>query len=114
VWVIQSLGRERANIREFGEANQKNLNANLKATWFSEALFPSVEAVNAIGLALVVFFGGSTVLNGSIEVGVLVAFALYLQRFSSRWSALRGTSARSRKRRCRPPGYSRYWTSSLR
>ena len=81
VRVIQSLNREKANIREFGEANRKNLDANLKAARFSEALFPSVEAVNAIGLALVVFFGGSMVLSGSIEVGVLVAFALYLQRF---------------------------------
>ena len=36
----------------------------------------------AIGLALVVFFGGLMVLDGTIaEVGVLLAFALYIQRF---------------------------------
>ena len=81
VRVIQSLNREKSNIAGFEEANSNNLDANLSATRYSVALWPSVEAVNAIGLALVVFFGGSMVLNGRLEVGVLVAFALYLQRF---------------------------------
>ena len=40
-----------------------------------------MEALNAVGLALVVFVGGSMVLDGSLEAGVVVAFALYLQRF---------------------------------
>ena len=81
VRVIQSLNREKANVETFDEANRENLGANLKATRFSAALFPSVEALNAVGLALVVFFGGSMVLDGSLEAGVVVAFALYLQRF---------------------------------
>ena len=81
VRVIQSLNREKANVESFDEANRENLGANLKATKFSAALFPSVEALNAVGLALVVFFGGSMVLDGSLEAGVVVAFALYLQRF---------------------------------
>ena len=81
VRVIQSLNREKANVESFDEANRENLGANLKATKFSAALFPSVEALNAVGLALVVFVGGSMVLDGSLEAGVVVAFALYLQRF---------------------------------
>ena len=81
VRVIQSLNREKANVETFDEANRENLGANLKATKFSAALFPSVEALNAAGLALVVFFGGRMVLDGSLEAGVVVAFALYLQRF---------------------------------
>ena len=81
VRVIQSLNREEANVESFDEANRENLGANLKATKFTAALFPSVEALNAVGLALVVFFGGSMVLEGSLEAGVVVAFALYLQRF---------------------------------
>jgi ATP-binding cassette subfamily B protein len=35
----------------------------------------------SISLALVIFFGGSMVLRQSLEIGVLVAFALYIQRF---------------------------------
>ena len=44
-------------------------------------LFPSVEFLSAFGLALVIVFGGSLALDNAIEVGVLVAFALYIQRF---------------------------------
>ena len=81
VRVVQSLNREDANIRQFGTANRENLGANLEATRYTAALMPSVEVLSALGLALVVFFGGRQVLDGSLEVGVLVAFALYIQRF---------------------------------
>jgi len=81
VRVVQSLNREQANIRSFGQANTENLDANLQASKYAAALFPSVEMLSAVALALVVFFGGSMVLDGAIEVGVLLGFALYVQRF---------------------------------
>ena len=81
VRVVQSLNREQANIKSFGRANAEHLGANLEATKFTAALFPAVEVLSALGLALVIFFGGSMALDEVIEVGVLVAFALYIQRF---------------------------------
>ena len=81
VRVVQSLRREKANIRGFESANVVNRVANIRATLFSAALLPSVEVLGAFGLALVVFFGGRMVLEGALEVGVLVAFVLYIQRF---------------------------------
>ena len=81
VRVIQSLNREKANVRRFGRANYEHLDANLQAGRYAAALLPSVEILTALGLALVVFFGGSMVLDGSLKVGALVAFALYIQRF---------------------------------
>ncbi|MXX52676.1 MAG: ABC transporter ATP-binding protein [Dehalococcoidia bacterium] len=81
VRVVQSMNRENANIRSFGSANSENLGANLEAVRMQAVLFPSVEFLSAFGLALVIVFGGSLVLEDAIEVGVLVAFALYIQRF---------------------------------
>ena len=81
VRVIQSMNRERANIRSFGDANSENLGANLAAVRMQAVLFPSVEFLSAFALALVIVFGGSLALDNAIEVGVLVAFALYIQRF---------------------------------
>ena len=81
VRVVQSLNREEANIRRFGRANYGHLDATLQSRRYSAFLFPSVEVVSALGLALVVFFGGSMLLGGSLEAGVLIAFALYIQRF---------------------------------
>ena len=81
VRVIQSMNREDANIRSFDSANSENLGANLAAVRMQAVLFPSVEFLSAFALALVIVFGGSLALNDAIEVGVLVAFALYIQRF---------------------------------
>ncbi len=81
VRVVQSLNREEANVKSFGRANAEHLGANLEATKFTAALFPAVEVLSALGLAMVIFFGGSMALEGTIEVGLLVAFALYIQRF---------------------------------
>lgn len=81
VRVVQSLNREQSNIRRFGKANNSHLDATLQSSRYSAFLFPSVEVVSALGLGLVVFFGGSMVLNNGLEPGILVAFALYIQRF---------------------------------
>ncbi|MBM3935451.1 MAG: ABC transporter ATP-binding protein [SAR202 cluster bacterium] len=81
VRVVQSLNREEANIKRFGKSNTENLDANLEASRVSAILFPTVELLTSLGMALVVLFGGIMVLEGNLEVGVLVAFALYIQRF---------------------------------
>ena len=81
VRAVQSMNREDANIRSFGVANSENLGANLEAGKMQAALFPAVEILSALALALVIFFGGSRVLDNAIEVGILIAFALYIQRF---------------------------------
>ena len=81
VRAVQSMNRENANIRSFGRANSENLGANLEAGRMQAVLFPAVEFLSALALALVIFFGGSLVLDNALEVGVLVAFALYIQRF---------------------------------
>ena len=79
--VVQSLGTEKDAMRIFGRANRSHLESSLTAQSFESGLPPIVEVLNAAGLALVVYFGGSMALDGEIEVGVVVAFALYIQRF---------------------------------
>ena len=81
VRVIQSLGREEQNFREFEGANSANLEANLGAGRVSAATAPMVEFVWASALALVIFFGGSMVLDGSLSVGMLFTFVRYIDRF---------------------------------
>ncbi len=81
VRVVQSLNREETNIRRFQRSNVENLQANLQASRLSAALLPTVELLTSLGLALVVFFGGYMVFQETIQPGVLVAFALFIQRF---------------------------------
>jgi ATP-binding cassette subfamily B protein len=81
VRVIQSLSREDENKRRFASINRDNLSANVEAGRLTAAVMPAVELLVSVATALVIVFGGWQVLEGNIGVGVVVAFALYVQRF---------------------------------
>jgi ABC-type multidrug transport system fused ATPase/permease subunit len=81
VRVIQTLSREDENIRRFGLVNEDNLNANVEAGRLTAVVMPFVEVLVAVATALVIGVGGWWVLQGSTTLGVVVAFALYVQRF---------------------------------
>jgi ATP-binding cassette subfamily B protein len=79
--VIQSLSRERRNARDFEEVNAHNLNTNLRATRISALVQPMVELLAAVAMATSVLVGGIFVMNGEMEIGFLISFVLYSNRF---------------------------------
>ncbi len=81
VRVVQSFNREDLNLRQFDRVNQDHLDANLWAIRLSAFLMPTVDLVTAVALGLVVVVGGTMVLDGELTAGVLITFALYVQRF---------------------------------
>lgn len=81
VRVIQSLSREDENSRRFDRVNTENLSANVQAGRITAAVMPILELLVATATALVIIFGGFRVLDGTLTVGVVIAFALYVQRF---------------------------------
>jgi ABC-type multidrug transport system fused ATPase/permease subunit len=82
VRVVQSLNRQQENLKHFNGLNQEFLDANLEASRFSGSLQPIVECLTGIGMGVgVILVGGVLLQRGQIEWGVLVAFALWVQRF---------------------------------
>ncbi|MEK7693497.1 MAG: ABC transporter ATP-binding protein [Chloroflexota bacterium] len=81
VRVIQSLSREDENAKRFDNINQQNLRANVDAGRLTAAVTPAVEVIVAVGVSLVVGYGGYRVLHGQMEVAALIAFTLQLQLF---------------------------------
>jgi ATP-binding cassette subfamily B multidrug efflux pump len=82
VRVVQSLNRQPENLRHFNELNQELLNANLEASRFSGSLQPIVECLTGIGMGFgVILMGGLLLQRGQVAWGVLIAFALWVQRF---------------------------------
>jgi ATP-binding cassette subfamily B protein len=79
--IIQSLSREKINSEHFDRVNKENLQANLRAARRSAVMMPVMEALVSLATALTIIFGGLNVLNGTILVGTLVAFTLYIQQF---------------------------------
>jgi ATP-binding cassette, subfamily B, bacterial len=81
VRVTQSLSREDINIRLFDSINKENFKVNVQSARISAAMMPAVELLLSLGIAAIVMFGGIGVLNGSLLIGTLVAFILYIQNF---------------------------------
>ena len=54
--VIQSLTREDKTSQEFNQANVKNLNANVSATFLSSSFFSGIEIIIAIITSIVLWF----------------------------------------------------------
>ncbi|MEX1255335.1 MAG: ABC transporter ATP-binding protein [Dehalococcoidia bacterium] len=81
VRVIQSLSREAENSKRFDTVNRDNLMANVVAGRVTAIVMPLVELSVAIATALVIVYGGYKVLDGAMSVGVVVTFALSVQRF---------------------------------
>ena len=79
--VIQSMNREEKNHQHFKRLNRDHREAQLSSQRFSASLMPTVEILSGAAMALIVIFGGLMTLNGGLAVGVVVAFALYVQRF---------------------------------
>ena len=81
VRVVESLNRQGENLKHFDGLNYEHLEANLQASRFSGSLQPIVEILTGFSMGVVVVLGGYMVLGGGLEWGVLVAFALWIQRF---------------------------------
>ncbi len=79
--VIQSLSREEVNSQRFEQVNRAHLEANLEAARLSAIVTPVMELLMTLATALVIVFGGMSVISGALLVGILVAFTLYIQRF---------------------------------
>lgn len=81
VRVTQSMSREKENLKQFDKVNKVNLDANIQAARLQAFMMPTTTILTYIAYALVLVFGGFQIQAGTMQLGVLVAFLLYIQRF---------------------------------
>ncbi len=79
--VIQAFAQQDASQQRFDEVNSSNRDAHIGAMSLSFVFIPTVEFLGMLATAVVLLFGGRDVINGSVTVGVLVAFLAYVTRF---------------------------------
>ena len=79
--VIKLFNREKHDARRHAEINQDYLEAHLRSITYYALFFPVIELFTAIALALIIWRGGATLLEGTVTVGVLAAFIQYARRF---------------------------------
>jgi ABC-type multidrug transport system fused ATPase/permease subunit len=79
--VVQSFTRESANERRFHEVNAHYRAANQQTVVTNGLYFPFVDFLGTTATAIVLGYGGLRYLDGSITIGTLLAFMLYLSNF---------------------------------
>lgn len=79
--VVRTFGQEPRHVREFGELNDKNRDANMTTVNLNAAYFPAVEMVGSAATVAVILVGGAQAVQGDISIGVLVAFIGALNGF---------------------------------
>ena len=77
----QAFNRTEENIARFRQRNAANRDANVQAVAITSAFSPAIDVLSTLATALVIGYGGYLVFAGSLSVGVLTAFLIYVQQF---------------------------------
>ena len=75
--VVKSFVREQYEVERFDAQNELNFRAQMKDVQLSSLLTPTVEFLAALGVTVIIWFGGKQVIDGAITAGTLVAFLSY-------------------------------------
>jgi len=78
--VVKAFAREDYEQHRLEEQSLEGVELALRARGMKARLFPIVEIIVSAGTAMVLWFGGSLVLQGSLSPGSLILFIWYLGR----------------------------------
>jgi ATP-binding cassette subfamily B protein len=79
--VLQLFNREKLAYRKFEGVNASHMEAFKDAIMAYALYYPVVEFLSAVAIGSVFWFGGGEVVRRTLDVGILVAFMQYAQRF---------------------------------
>ncbi|HTG17616.1 MAG TPA: ABC transporter transmembrane domain-containing protein, partial [Blastocatellia bacterium] len=79
--VVQLFNREEKEMLKFNEINQAHRKANIDTIFYYAVFYPAVEIIGAIGIALIIWYGGGQVIRGVATIGTLVAFIQLARAF---------------------------------
>ena len=81
VRTVQESRREAMNFKLYEEKARENMSAQNNSAAMTQVMVPTVDVLTGLAMGIVVVVGGDAVLGGRLDVGVMVAFIFYVQRF---------------------------------
>src|SRR2546429_181249 len=75
--TVQIFNAEARSLRRFAEINDEHRKANIDTIFYYAVFFPLVDFIGAVGIALIIWFGGYRVMQNALSLGALVAFIQY-------------------------------------
>ncbi|MBN1905241.1 MAG: ABC transporter ATP-binding protein [Deltaproteobacteria bacterium] len=79
--IIQLFTREKHQMKVFSGLNHENYVAGMNQLHLFAIFVPVMELLSAVGVALIIWYGGGRVISENISLGALVAFISYIQMF---------------------------------
>jgi ATP-binding cassette, subfamily B, bacterial MsbA len=83
VRVIKSFARADYEIERFNRENYNNFRAQMKTSQLMATLTPVIEFLSALGVTVIIWYGGREVISGYLSSGSLVAFLIYVVNLSN-------------------------------
>jgi ABC-type multidrug transport system fused ATPase/permease subunit len=78
--LIKSFGQEKNFEERFDQENRTYVKRALRATRIQALYRPSSSAVTAVGIALIITYGGLRVIGGEITIGEMILFVTYFNQ----------------------------------
>lgn len=79
--IVQLFGREKKEMQKFSAINNEHKAAHIRTIFYFAVFWPIVEVLSSLAMALVIWYGGASVLSGTLTFGILVAFIQYVRLF---------------------------------
>src|SRR5437870_1544252 len=102
--TVQIFNAEAKSLRRFAEINDEHREANIDTIFYYAVFFPLVDFIGAVGIALIVWFGGYRVMQHALSLGALVAFIQYsgflfqpIRDISDKYNVLQGAVVASHR-----------------
>lgn len=81
ITTIQLYSQEKSRFDEFDDINTEHRDVQLKTITYYASFFPVVEFTSALALALILWYTSSHIFEGTMSLGMLIAFTQYAEMF---------------------------------
>ncbi len=75
--IVQVFNREEEEMKKFHEINKRHRDANIRSIFADSVFVPVIEVLSSIAIALMVWYGASAMIGGTLTFGTLVGFILF-------------------------------------
>lgn len=79
--IVQLFSRQQVESQRFKAINRTHADAHIRTIFYFALFWPIVEVLSSLAMAIVVWYGGASVLLNGVSFGVLLAFIQYVRQF---------------------------------
>jgi ATP-binding cassette subfamily B multidrug efflux pump len=77
--LIKLYGKEGKNFERFRDVNRHNYDANMDQLWAFATFRPIIEFISVFSVALILWYGGLSVMSLGLTLGALIAYLYYVR-----------------------------------